>query len=235
MLHNTTKKVNCNEIFCCNNFHFGAINFYRNESYVHLYRSYKLVNPYNSPSFKELALFQDYHGIMPKNELVEFMAEFRGHKVAFDPKKLVLVAVATSANETLMFCLTKPSEAFLLPTPYYPRFDRDLKWRTGVEIVPIFCSSSNDFRITGCALEDAYQQAKKLNLNGKGVLVTNPSNPLGTTMNRDELNHVIDFAITKKVHIVSDEIYSGTVFDSTSFISIIEALMDRNIDDTHDL
>ena len=115
------------------------------------------------------------------------------------------------------------------------RFDRDLKWQTGVEIVPIFCSSSNDFRITGCALEDAYQQAKKLNLNGKGVLVTNPSNPLGTTMNRDELNHVIDFAITKKVHIVSDEIYSGTVFDSTSFISIIEALMDRNIDDTHDL
>jgi 1-aminocyclopropane-1-carboxylate synthase len=115
------------------------------------------------------------------------------------------------------------------------RFDRDLKWRTGVEIVPILCSSSNDFRITGCALEDAYQQAKKLNLNVKGVLVTNPSNPLGTTMNRDELNHVIDFAITKKVHIVSDEIYSGTVFDSTSFISIIEALMDRNIDDTHDL
>ena len=67
------------------------------------------------------------------------------------------------------------------------------------------------------------------------MLVTNPSNPLGTTMNRDELNHVIDFAITKKVHIVSGEIYSGTVFDSTSFISIIEALMDRNIDDTHDL
>ena len=115
------------------------------------------------------------------------------------------------------------------------RFDRDLKWRTGVEIVPIHCSSSNDFKITGCALEDAYEQAKKLNLNVKGVLVTNPSNPLGTTMDRDELNLLIDFAITKKIHIVSDEIYSGTVFDSTSFVSIIEAVTDRNIDDTHEL
>ena len=115
------------------------------------------------------------------------------------------------------------------------RFDRDLKWRTGVEIVPIHCSSSNDFKITGYALEDAYKQAKKLNLNVKGVLVTNPSNPLGTTMDRDELNLLIDFAITKKIHIVSDEIYSGTVFDSTSFVSIIEAVTDRNIDDTHEL
>jgi hypothetical protein len=28
----TRKKVNCNEIFCCNNFHFVVIDFYRNES-----------------------------------------------------------------------------------------------------------------------------------------------------------------------------------------------------------
>ena len=28
----TRKKVNCNESFCCNNFHFVAINFYRNKS-----------------------------------------------------------------------------------------------------------------------------------------------------------------------------------------------------------
>ncbi len=48
------------------------------------------------------------------------MVELGGHKVAFDPKKLVLVAGATSANETMMFCLAEPGEAFLLPTPYYP-------------------------------------------------------------------------------------------------------------------
>ncbi|GLT72891.1 hypothetical protein SLA2020_447870 [Shorea laevis] len=111
--------------------------------------------------FRELALFQDYHGFPDfKNRLVEFMAKLRGYKVAFDPNKLVLTAGATSANEILMFCLAEPGDAFLLPIPYYPGFDRDLKWRTGVEIVPIHCSSSNDFRITACALEDAYQQAQ---------------------------------------------------------------------------
>lgn len=50
------------------------------------------------------------------------MAEIRGNKVSFDPNNLVLTAGATSANETLIFCLADPGEAFLLPTPYYPGY-----------------------------------------------------------------------------------------------------------------
>ncbi|KAL5707207.1 1-aminocyclopropane-1-carboxylate synthase [Ranunculus cassubicifolius] len=186
--------------------------------------------------FRELALFQDYHGLPAfKNALVDFMAEIRGNKVTFDANKLVLTAGSTPANETLMFCLANPGEAFLLPTPYYPGFDRDLKWRTGVEIVPIHCSSSNGFEITQSALEQAYQQAEKLDLKVKGVLITNPSNPLGTTTTRDELNLLIDFITEKEIHLISDEIYSGTVFDSPAFVSVLEALKDRNLDEDTDV
>ncbi|MBA0808636.1 hypothetical protein Gohar_024360 [Gossypium harknessii] len=177
--------------------------------------------------FRDLALFQDYHG-MPafKNELVEYMAKIRGNKVKFDPNNLVLAAGATSANETLIFCLADPGDAILLPTPSYPG---DLKWRTGVEIVPIHCSSSNGFRISMFALEEAYERAQKLNLKVKGVLITNPSNPLGTTMTKDELQSLITFAIDKDIHLISDEVFSGTVFDSPCFISIMEAAMDSNL------
>ncbi|KAA3453597.1 1-aminocyclopropane-1-carboxylate synthase 3-like [Gossypium australe] len=180
--------------------------------------------------FRDLALFQDYHG-MPafKNELVEYMAKIRGNKVKFDPNNLVLAAGATSANETLIFCLADPGDAILLPTPSYAGFDRDLKWRTGVEIVPIHCSSSNGFRISMFALEEAYERAQKLNLKVKGVLITNPSNPLGTTMTKDELQSLITFAIDKDIHLISDEVFSGTVFDSPCFISIMEAAMDSNL------
>ncbi|VFQ70287.1 unnamed protein product [Cuscuta campestris] len=179
--------------------------------------------------FKELALFQDYHGLPSfKNALVEFMSEIRGNKVAFDSNKLVLTAGATSANETLMFCLADPGDAFLLPTPYYPGFDRDLKWRTGAKIVPIQCWSSNGFRITESAIEDAYDEARRQNLRVKGVLVTNPSNPLGTTLTRQELNLLIRFIDAKGIHLISDEIYSGTVFDSPGFVSVMEVLTERN-------
>lgn len=180
--------------------------------------------------FRELALFQDYHGLPEfKKAMVDFMSEIRGNRVCFNPNNLVLTAGSTPANETLMFCLANPGEAFLLPAPYYPGFDRDLKWRTGVEIVPIQCSSSNNFQITESALEEAYKQAHKQNLKVKGVLITNPSNPLGTTTTREELNLLINFVDDKNIHIISDEIYSGTVFDSPGFVSITEILQERNL------
>ncbi|XP_028764295.1 1-aminocyclopropane-1-carboxylate synthase 3 [Neltuma alba] len=181
--------------------------------------------------FRELALFQDYHGLpVFKKALVDFMAEIRGNKVAFDPSGIVLFAGSTSANEALMFCLADQGDAFLLPTPYYPGFDRDLKWRTGAEIVPIQCTSSNNFQITESALQRAYEDAQKRNLTVKGVLVTNPSNPLGTSMSRNELNLLVDFISDKAdMHLISDEIYSGTVFDSPAFVSVAEILKDRNL------
>ncbi|KAJ1399621.1 Pyridoxal phosphate-dependent transferase, major domain [Sesbania bispinosa] len=110
--------------------------------------------------------------------MVDFMAEIRGNKVTFDPNHMVLTAGATSANETLIF-------------------DRDLKWRTGAEIVPIQCTSSNNFQITESALQQAYEEAGKRNLRVKASC---------------------------------DEIYSGTVFSSPGFISIMEILKERNND-----
>ncbi|KAK9109798.1 hypothetical protein Sjap_017858 [Stephania japonica] len=180
--------------------------------------------------FKELALFQDYHGLPAfKNALTDFMTEMRGNKVLFDPNKLILTAGATSANETLMFCLANAGEAFLVPTPYYPGFDRDVKWRTGVELVPIHCTSSNGFKITQSALDEAYQRATKQKLHVKGVLITNPSNPLGTTMTKDELDLIVNFIDAKGLHVISDEIYSGTVFNSLGFTGALEHLIDRNL------
>ncbi|XP_076919465.1 1-aminocyclopropane-1-carboxylate synthase 3-like [Bidens hawaiensis] len=184
-------------------------------------------------SFRELALFQDYHGLPAfKNALVDFMSEIRDNKVTFNPNNLVLTAGATSANETLMFCLADPGDAFLIPTPYYPGFDRDLKWRTGAEIVPIHCSSSNGFRITESALQDAYQQAQSKNLKVKGVLVTNPSNPLGTSLSLHELELLVKFISINNLHLISDEIYSGTVFSAPGFVSIMEVLKNKDLMNT---
>lgn len=61
----------------------------------------------------------------------------------------------------------------------------------------------------------------------KGILVTNPSNPLGTTLSQDELDLLVSFITTKGIHLISDEIYSGTVFASPRFISVMEALVEN--------
>ncbi|KAK1559098.1 hypothetical protein Q3G72_010705 [Acer saccharum] len=182
--------------------------------------------------FKDIANFQDYHGLPEfRKAVAKFMSKARGGRVTFDPQRVVMAGGATGANELITFCIADPGDAFLVPSPYYPAFDRDLGWRTGVKIVPVNCYSSNNFQITREALEEAYKKAREANINVKGLIITNPSNPLGTTLHRDTLESLVSFVNENNIHLVVDEIYAATVFNSPKFVSITEVIenMDSNI------
>ncbi|KAM7509642.1 hypothetical protein LguiA_020095 [Lonicera macranthoides] len=179
----------------------------------------------NDSNFRENALFQDYHGLLSfRKGMASFMEETRGGRAKFKAERIVLTAGSTAANELLTFILANPGDSLLVPTPYYPGFDRDLSWRTGVKIIPVHCNSSNNFKITPQALESAYNKAKSMNIKVKGLLITNPSNPLGMTICRATLEEILDFATRKNIHLISDEIYSGSTFSSSEFVSIAEVL-----------
>nr|QGT40623.1 1-aminocyclopropane-1-carboxylate synthase 1 [Tulipa gesneriana]QGT40625.1 1-aminocyclopropane-1-carboxylate synthase 2 [Tulipa gesneriana] len=176
-------------------------------------------------AFGAIANFQDYHGLPAfRHAIANFMKKVRGGKVEFDPDRIVMSGGATGAQELISFCLADPGDAFLIPTPYYPGFDRDFCWRTRVQLLPVQCKSSNKFRITRAALESAFKQAQQDGIRVKGVLVTNPSNPLGTSMERDTLETLVSFVNEKKIHLVCDEIFAGTVFAKPRFISISEII-----------
>ncbi|KAG9452169.1 hypothetical protein H6P81_005073 [Aristolochia fimbriata] len=180
-------------------------------------------------SFKETALYQDYHGFDSfRKALARFMEEVRDGRAKIDPDGLVLTAGATAANEILTFCIANPGETLLVPTPYYAGFDRDLRWRTGVEIEPVECSSDESFQITLPALERAYRTALKKGKTVKAVFITNPSNPLGLTISPHTLYQVLDFAREKSIHVIADEVYAGTVFSSPPFTSILELIQSSN-------
>ncbi|KAJ6415132.1 hypothetical protein OIU84_004013 [Salix udensis] len=186
-----------------------------------------ICTPEGVNEFREIAIFQDYHGLPEfRNAVAKFMAKVRGNKVTFDPDRVVMNGGATGAHETIAFCLADPGEAFLVPTPYYPGFDRDLRWRTGVKLIPVDSESSNNFKVTREALENAYEMAKLDNIKVKGLLITNPSNPLGTMLDRETLRSIVRFINEKNIHLVCDEIYAATVFSQPEFISIAEIVQE---------
>ncbi|KAK4354033.1 hypothetical protein RND71_026227 [Anisodus tanguticus] len=181
-------------------------------------------------SFRNIANFQDYHGLPEfRSAIAKFMEKTRKGRVMFDPERVVMAGGATGANETLIFCLADPGDAFLVPSPYYPGFNRDLRWRTGVQLLPISCKSSNNFKITIEAVNEAYQKAKQANIKVKGLILTNPSNPLGTTLDRDTLKNILCFTNEHNIHLVCDEIYAATVFDAPQFVSIAEFITNRDV------
>ncbi|XP_031124950.1 1-aminocyclopropane-1-carboxylate synthase-like [Ipomoea triloba] len=195
-----------------------------------------ICTPQGSEDFKEIAIFQDYHGLPEfRNAVAKFMGKVRGERVTFDPDRIVMSGGATGAVEILAFCLADPGDAFLVPTPYYPAFDRDWGWRTGAKLYPVICDSSNDFKITRAALEAAYNKAQTENIRVKGVLLNNPSNPLGTVLDRDTLRDILRFINDKNIHIVCDEIYASTVFSQPEFVSIAEIIQEAGDNNNRNL
>ncbi|CAN8254030.1 unnamed protein product [Cochlearia groenlandica] len=180
-------------------------------------------------SFSDIAVFQDYHGLKQfRQAIAAFMERARGGRVKFEAERVVMSGGATGANETLMFCLANPGDAFLAPTPYYAAFDRDLSWRTGTKIIPVECNSSNNFQVTKQALESTYLIAQETGINIKGLILANPSNPLGTTLNRETLETLVNFINDKQIHLVCDEIYAATAFAEPRFISVAEIIQEMD-------
>ncbi|XP_057762715.1 1-aminocyclopropane-1-carboxylate synthase 6 [Arachis stenosperma] len=176
-------------------------------------------------SINGIATYQAFDGVDElKLALSDFMHQVMGGSVHFDTSNMVLTAGATPAIEILSFCLADHGNAFLVPTPYYPGFDRDVKWRPGVDLIPVHCRSADNFNLSMTALEQAYSQARKRGVKVRGILVSNPSNPVGNMLTQDMLYNLIDFAEDKNIHLIVDEVFAGSTYGSEKFVSVAEIL-----------
>ncbi|KAK6935128.1 Aminotransferase, class I/classII [Dillenia turbinata] len=97
-----------------------------------------------------------------------------------------------------------------------------------VDMVPVKCYSSNIFELKLPALERAYQEGINNKKSIKATLITNPSNPIGLTISPKTLTTILDFAAEKSTHVISDEVYAGTVFSSQPFTSMLEIVQTSN-------
>lgn len=143
-----------------------------------------------------------------------------------DVDGIVLGAGCNAVLENLCFTLTEPGDAVLLPTPYYAAFEFDLVARAALNIFPVNtmnfhpeCSQEDGQSVireryfpNRASLDAAYEKALTSGSQPKILLLSHPNNPLGICYPPSVIKECIEWAREKKVHLISDEIYAGSVY-----------------------
>lgn len=151
-----------------------------------------------------------------REALAAFMSRtFLGRRCA--PEQIAVLAGAGAVLEILFYAIAGPGEGVLVPTPSYAGFWMDLETRNQLRIVPVHGHSDDGFRLSPALLDRA---AAATDRPVRALLLTSPSNPLGTVYGAEELEAVLDWAEERGLHVVSDEIYALSVYGERRFTSV---------------
>ena len=61
---------------------------------------------------------------------------------------------------------------------------------------------------------------KAITKRTKAIIVNSPSNPTGAVLSKKVLSEIADIAVSKKIHVISDEIYEKLIYDGEAHESI---------------
>ena len=182
-----------------------------------------LVSSYSPPSASPSAAaagpaldslyYQDFRGTLPlRQALAGFMSRHVARRHAVEADDLIVGNGCGSCLDTLFHVLCDEGDACLLPAPLYPTFINDLESRAKVHVQVVPTEREHAHFPTPAALEAAYAEASAKGHAPRVILLTNPTNPLGTVWPAEAVRGAMEWAVDRGMHVVADEIYAASVF-----------------------
>jgi aspartate/methionine/tyrosine aminotransferase len=138
-----------------------------------------------------------------REALSKFYAEDYGIDVA--PERILITSGASGALLLICALLLNPGDSMLVTDPGYPcnrHFMRLVE--ANARLVPV--TAQDNFQLTP-ELVDEYWQG-----NTVGAMVASPSNPTGTTLNKEQLRAISLMVNKLRGQLIVDEIYQGIGF-----------------------
>jgi aspartate aminotransferase len=101
----------------------------------------------------------------------------------------------------------------LIPAPYWVSYPPMVELADATPVI-LKTKEANDFKLRPETLK------KAITKKTKAIIINSPANPTGSAYTKEDLEEIAEIAISKKIFVISDEIYEKIVYDRFHVVSI---------------
>ena len=127
------------------------------------------------------------------------------------------VLITTGGSEALQIvfnCILDDGDEILIPEPYYPNYTTMCN-ATGGKIAPIPTYAEEGYHYANRERIEAL-----INENTRAIMCTNPGNPTGVVLTKEEMRMLVEVAKEHDLYIIGDEAYREFVYGGEPLQSV---------------
>ena len=129
------------------------------------------------------------------------------------------VLVTTGGSEALQIacnCILDDGDEIIIPEPFYPNYHTFIT-TAGASIHPLHTKPEEGYFFADRAKIEACITPKT-----KAIMITNPGNPTGTCLTRDEMKMILDVAVEHDLYLIADEVYREFAYETGELLSFLQ-------------
>ena len=129
------------------------------------------------------------------------------------------VLVTTGGSEALQIacnCILDDGDEIIVPEPFYPNYHTFIT-TAGASIHPLHTKPEEGYFFADRAKIEACITSKT-----KAIMITNPGNPTGTCLTREEMKMILDVAVEHDLYLIADEVYREFAYETGELLSFLQ-------------
>lgn len=129
------------------------------------------------------------------------------------------IIITNGGSEALLFTLMsilEQGDEVITPEPFYPSYNTFVAI-TGASIVPLPTVVTEGYHYA-----NQKKIEEKITAKTRAILITNPGNPTGTVLTKEELRMIVDLAVKHNLFVIVDEVYREFVYGDEPHTSVGE-------------
>jgi len=136
---------------------------------------------------------------------------------AIDASQILVTNGGKQAVYNTFATLLDPGDEVLVPSPFWTTYPEAIRLAGGVP-VDVFAGPEQGYKVTVDQLDAALTEKTKV------LLFVSPSNPTGAVYSPEQVREIGQWAASKGLWVVTDEIYEHLTYDTAEFTSIATAV-----------